>query len=293
MTEDIQQQGKAVVEALGGRWTGRAGMCRCPAHADTTPSLSIRLGRTRLLLHCFAGCRSDEVLRSLLGSGLLRGSAGSTAAVLPEPRRGDAEAARALWTAAGLLAGTPAELWLRRRGLPTDSPALRYHPAVPRGPRRTGVVRPALLAAVEDSRGLTGIQRSFFRPDGTGVLVADGRRALGRYGGGAVRLHPPCPVLGLAEGVETALAASTLFGVPCWAMLGSARLTHAELPAVVTRLLIFADNDPAGRRAAGLARAAYRHAATVEVHCPGRPGDDWNDVLLARRGQPGEESGRV
>jgi hypothetical protein len=44
-----------------GRW-----VARCPSHADRSPSLSIReLDDDRLLLHCFAGCGTDEVLAAL------------------------------------------------------------------------------------------------------------------------------------------------------------------------------------------------------------------------------------
>ena len=35
--------------------------------------------------------------------------------------------------------------------------------------------------------------------------------------GGAIRLAPHERTLGIAEGIETAFAASALFGVPCWA----------------------------------------------------------------------------
>jgi hypothetical protein len=41
-----------------GRW-----VCRCPAHEDRSPSLSVReLDDGRLLLHCFAGCEVQSVL---------------------------------------------------------------------------------------------------------------------------------------------------------------------------------------------------------------------------------------
>jgi hypothetical protein len=40
---------------------GRA-MARCPHHHDKRPSLSIRQGRKAILLHCFAGCRTDDIL---------------------------------------------------------------------------------------------------------------------------------------------------------------------------------------------------------------------------------------
>lgn len=33
-----------IVGALGGTWSGNVAMCRCPAHSDRDPSLSIRQG---------------------------------------------------------------------------------------------------------------------------------------------------------------------------------------------------------------------------------------------------------
>lgn len=38
---------------------------RCPAHQDNSPSLSIREGIDRILLHCFAGCQPEEIVVAL------------------------------------------------------------------------------------------------------------------------------------------------------------------------------------------------------------------------------------
>ncbi len=44
-----------------GKW-----QARCPAHADTSPSLSIREGQDgRVLVHCFAGCTSLAIVAKL------------------------------------------------------------------------------------------------------------------------------------------------------------------------------------------------------------------------------------
>lgn len=37
----------------------------CPSHADRTPSLSVRRGDDRWLIHCFAGCSAVDVVRSI------------------------------------------------------------------------------------------------------------------------------------------------------------------------------------------------------------------------------------
>jgi hypothetical protein len=48
-------------------------------------------------------------------------------------------------------------------------------------------------------------------------------------------------VLGLAEGIETALSAMQLTGVPVWASLGGARLHRVELPPEVKEVHVFLD----------------------------------------------------
>jgi hypothetical protein len=45
------------------RWVGGGFSAKCPAHEDRSPSLSVSRGRdNRMLLHCFAGCRVEDVL---------------------------------------------------------------------------------------------------------------------------------------------------------------------------------------------------------------------------------------
>jgi hypothetical protein len=139
-----------------------------------------------------------------------------------------------------------------------------------------------MIAAVRDDSGLVAIHRTFIDARGGSLApLPDPRCGLGRFGRGAVRLGGSAPRLGLAEGIETALSATALFGVPCWAMLGTERFRLAALPAEVRELLLFLDHDSGGRRAERLAREAFAHIPHIEAHYPGRPGDDWNDVLRA------------
>mgnify|MGYP002641388782 FL=1 len=37
----------------------------CPAHEDSTPSLSVKQGRDKILLHCKAGCNWREILDAM------------------------------------------------------------------------------------------------------------------------------------------------------------------------------------------------------------------------------------
>src|SRR6516164_5306711 len=49
----------------GVRHCGDGWVALCPAHADNSPSLSIRKRSGKLLIHCFAGCAPEAVCRPL------------------------------------------------------------------------------------------------------------------------------------------------------------------------------------------------------------------------------------
>jgi len=40
-------------------------VARCPAHDDSTPSLSVRISEDKILIHCWAGCAPDDILGAL------------------------------------------------------------------------------------------------------------------------------------------------------------------------------------------------------------------------------------
>src|SRR3546814_4107831 len=106
--------------ALGGTWHGRTAMCLCPAHADRTPSLSIRQGDRGILVTCFAGCDRDAVLRELRRVPLRqRYSYRAT------PARASGNAAR-LWEEGLPIPGTHAERYLPLRRLAPPVDALRF-----------------------------------------------------------------------------------------------------------------------------------------------------------------------
>jgi putative DNA primase/helicase len=103
--------------------------------------------------------------------------------------------------------------------------------------------------------------------------------------GAAVRLHDFHEELGIAEGVETALAALELFGIPTWATLSDAGMKAFDPPSRVRQLHVFADNDPnfAGTAAAySVAQRLSRAGLKVDIHVPPRAGSDWLDVLNER-----------
>ena len=91
--------------------------------------------------------------------------------------------------------------------------------------------------------------------------------------------------LGVAEGIETAIAATQLFNIPTWAAINSTLLTTWEPPEGCKKIVIFGDNDKnfTGHKASYiLANKLFLKGFTVDVQIPDAPGD-WNDVLLKHK----------
>ncbi len=282
---DLEAQGKAIVQRLGGQWRPNGGMCRCPAHDDRDPSLSVRVGSTSLLFKCFAGCDGVDVIRAIRDQRILdvdyiRSRPPSDDGPASDERR--TRKALQIWDAARPIKGSPALRYLQERGLSSASPDLRYLARTPCGVGASATFRPAMIAAVRDSRGFVSIQRTFLerhRPAKASDLEK-AKMALGTPGRGAVRLFKAKGVLGIAEGIETALAAHIMLGIPVWAVLGTERFPLIELPDEVTDLVLLPDPGGAGERAAALAFDAHqRPGRTITTEWP-RLGD-WNDDLLA------------
>jgi hypothetical protein len=162
----------------------------------------------------------------------------------PPAASGSSEAARRLFAAGRPVPGTPAEAYLRARGITgwLGWPALRYHPSVYyRAARPTPAKAgdappeswPALLAAVTDIDGnITGIQRTWLDPRRSDKApLADPRRALGHLLGNGVRFGMTADILVAGEGVETMLALkSVLPSLPAIAGLSANHLAALDLP---------------------------------------------------------------
>ncbi len=286
----LERHARQIVDAFGGHWSGRQGMCCCPAHDDRTPSLSVGLTRNAILFHCFAGCTSDEVLEGFKRHGIqprdLFDGKGGPIAPVAKPFGPDANACR-LWREAVPLAGTLGERYLANRSISLRSSELRFLDRTPLGRKPDVRFLPALIAAVRMDIGIVAIHRTFLNP--VTASKADffkPKRALGQLGKGAVRLSEPLNGrLGLAEGTESALSAQTLFGIPCWATLGNERFGIVSIPERVTELHLFVDNDKGGDLALKRGMEAYvRAGRTIILHKPDRVGNDWNDDLREQLG---------
>lgn len=278
---DAEIRAKNIVKKLGGAWRGTHGDCRCPAHDDSTRSLSVRLGDSAILFHRFAGCATIDVLHALQDKKLNDRSPVS----MPEGkrRRDMRHLAVRLWKASVPVAGTLAEDYLRARGLSAPYPkALRFNPATILGSGEAKRTMPAMIAAVEDDMGVIAVQRTFL--DLENVLrkpFPKPKISLGLIGTAAIRVAPATEELGLAEGIEDAMSVMEWFGTPTWALGGVERLAFVAIPEKVRRVIVYRDR---GRAADRLIEKARDHLTANGRELVSRlpdHHDDWNDAWRA------------
>lgn len=182
--------------------------------------------------------------------------------------------------------------YLQHRGLDlTDYPSslrmsvLHYY--------ENGVERgcfPVMLGAVTDKDSkLLALHRTFVTDDGHKAPVENPKKLTstsGTIAGASIKLRPPEVIegkltLGVAEGIETALACWLGFQVPTWSCVSANGIKTFNWPPGLERLVIFADHDPSGvGQAAANALAARGAAAGLEVRIlvPTTAGADWLDI---------------
>lgn len=155
--------------------------------------------------------------------------------------------------------------------------------------REIGVF-PVMLGAVTTSEGvLLGLHRTYISDDGRKAPVPQPKKLTHTSGplpGASIKLFEPTIIngkltLGVAEGIETALACYLASGTPTWSCTSAGLLRAFQWPVGLQSLVIYADND-----ANGVGQSAARdlsgRAAASGVECrvlvPEIVGADWLDV---------------
>ena len=281
------------------RQVGREYEAHCPFHNEKTPSFKVIPAKG--FWHCFGCGQSGDAIDWV------------------EKMRGlsHRDAVRELSTSVGLDSGTETpsarigsfgEVWrrtdpagrhvltyLRSRGFELTTP-----PAVLRQLDSLAYIHdnqhvgdfPAIIAPVYTSMDATdpiGVHRTYLAPDGNGKAeVPVAKKCMGKMAGGFIPIQQPheSRELALAEGIEDAMAISMATGSAVWATISANNMAKVvgAIPANVTALRIFADNDRAGRDAAEATAAAWRKvrgpAADVVTVYPST-GKDVNDMYRA------------
>lgn len=172
----------------------------------------------------------------------LRGEADAT-----RQQAGKVATATEIWRATERLSLSSVRYFGNRgldESIPVD-PQLRFHPSL--WCVEAGRNYPAIVALVRDAQGKgCAIWRIYLSEDGSQkAAVGSPKLGLGPAGGGAVRLAGLARKIGIAEGLETALACAELCGRahPVWTGLSTSGLIGWQCPAEIEDVTIYGDAD--------------------------------------------------
>lgn len=193
--------------------------------------------------------------------------------------------------------GDPVDLYLTRRGfdLKAFPPSLRYHPDLEHWNEEGRAYFPAMVAAVRNLQGdLVCLHRTYLTHDGRKAPVAQPRKLTKKNApltGAAIWLgsrkaFAESETIGVAEGIETAIACRLASGIRTACAISAGLLKQFRWPRATKSLVIFADNDAnsVGQDAAkALAGRATAAGLTVRLLVPEQVGTDWADVWAARQ----------
>jgi hypothetical protein len=295
---------KALSRLPDGRFEGGRYRTRCPAHGGEDRNLAVWADEQGVAcFKCWShGCATSQIVAAL-------GAAPTPAKVAPLPakarpadERANRDRALQIWCEAREPHGTVVHDYLFGRGWTGEIPrplcigadpaelacagiglavpaSIRFHPRLW---HRSGVKLPAMVAAIEDRDGrIVGVHRTWLKSDGTGKAgIEPNKMALGRVRGCTVHLTAGADELVLCEGIETGLSILQATGLHVWAALGTSNLRQVELSEFVREVIIAADNDEPGIKAARAAAEAYRtRGLQVSVVVASDAGVDFNDLI--------------
>lgn len=198
------------------------------------------------------------------------------------------EALNRLWKLSKPLQGSDhVSKYLHSRGLVMAPDNVRFCPECYESETKTKM--PAMVARFvgPDGKPLT-IHRTYLNGNGKADIKSPKKLMPGvaPLVGGAIRLfQPEEKTIGIAEGIETAIAVRQVVSIPCWSVVSSTLMKGFIPPDGIKRVVICADNDSSftGQEAAYcLAKRVNALGLVAEVLMP-EVGKDFNDYLLQSR----------
>jgi putative DNA primase/helicase len=292
---------RSLARALGGDVIGSDSiLCPGPGHSSQDRSLSVRLAdrhESGFIVYSHADdpineCRDYVTERMGLAPWRRRrgddGRSRASARYVPDLDEAAKHAkhlgfAKSIWKATEPLKGTIVEKYLvetRKLELP-DTEAIRFHPRLKvTKTDQYAAAMVCILTGIHTDQ-FTGINRIFLTENGRKISNA----VLGRASGSAIKIDlVEGQGLGIAEGIESAIAARFLYR-PMWSVISAGGMRHFPVLAGIEHLEIFADNDfnGAGEAAAHECLERWETSADVSIVMPPLKGADIADFITDKK----------
>lgn len=239
----------------------------------------------------YLGCNFSEALEKI--QSIVRGC---EKVENQKPKTDPKIALNKLWQASTPLTGSdPASKYLHSRGLNLTPNDVRFCEKCYESDSKKEI--PAMIARVcsQDGRPIS-LHRTYLNENKKADIESPKKLMPGTepLNGGAIRLFLPggmfkSGVLGLAEGIETAMSCSQLFQIATWAAISTSIMEAWLPPDNIKQIVIFGDNDSnfAGQKSAYiLANKLYLRDLIVDVRLPAGIGEDFNDTLRTTTTRP-------
>lgn len=281
MTTPAEIAARLALRKAANGWVGACPACGYP----TGLRLNSKAGKA--MWWC-ASCQDQPALTAAIAQAM-GGDMPAPSATPAAPKATEAsrtDKALALWSRVLPWVGTAVAHYLAHRHPGVNLPAIPDIGYLPDAKHPAGSRLPCMVALLRDGAGNPkAVHRTFLAPGGIGKAAVEPQRmTLGEVRGGAVRIYPAAPKLVVAEGIETALSAAVLLRLPAWSAISAGNMAETlALPPEVREVVIAADHDAPGLRAAAKAAARWKaEGRRVQIAKPDREGADFNDVLLER-----------
>ncbi|HAS6415330.1 TPA: DNA primase [Vibrio vulnificus] len=167
---------------------------------------------------------------------------------------------------------------------------------------------PAIVSAIRNIKGeIITLHRTYITEDGKKAKVLNAKKIMSipnglDINGSSIRLGEPVDgVLGVAEGLETALSVFRATKIPVWSTVNATLMESFNVPEGVHTVLIWADRDRSKTgEISGYTLQAKLESEGINAYViipkipvpPEAKGVDWNDVLISqgRYGFPSSQS---
>jgi hypothetical protein len=192
------------------------------------------------------------------------------------------------WSKSIEIKGTPVEKYLLGRGINIQTILkcndIRFNNCKLPGNAEAGKVYPAMISLYRDiiTNDPVAIHRTYLDIISPDKIIAKEKANLGSNKNAVIKITDEADVydtLFITEGIENSLSALLKGFAPVWATGDAGSLSNFKPIPGIKQLIIFADNDDAGKKSAENCALAWKSYGETHIFKTPEGGGDLNDLI--------------